>query len=103
LEELGVEVSEDLTLLEPDDLLPSLQRIFSVTEYDLDTLRKHFPRQWTLNGAIFDCRVDSRKRRIDLIPMNKLVKAKAPDAWLLPKFQGYSVRYIKASRDAKLR
>ncbi|MFT5128345.1 MAG: ATP-dependent helicase HrpB [Rhodothermales bacterium] len=103
LEELGVEVSEDLTLLEPNDLRPSLERIFNVTEYDLDTLRKHFPRQWTLNGAVFDCDVDPRKRRVDLIPRNKLAKAKAPDAWLLPKFQGYSVRYLKAGRSVKLR
>jgi hypothetical protein len=80
-----------------------LERIFSVTEYDLDTLRKHFPRQWGLNGALFDCHVDPRKRRVDLIPRNKLAKAKAPDAWLLPKFQGYSVRYLKAGRVVKLR
>ncbi|MFT5128427.1 MAG: ATP-dependent helicase HrpB [Rhodothermales bacterium] len=103
LEELGVESSEDLTLLEPDDLRPALQRIFSVSEYDLNALRNDFPRQWILNRAVFDCHVDSRKRTVDLIPANKLAKANPPEAWLLPKFQGYSVRYQKASRTVKLR
>ena len=33
----------------------------------------------------------------------KPAKAKPPEVWRLPKFQGYGVRYLKASRIVKLR
>ena len=65
--------------------------------------RKDFPRQWSLQGALYDCTVHPVRRIVDLSPANKLAKTKEPEAWLLPAFRHFSVRYRKASRVVTLR
>jgi len=102
--ELGVEQSDDLALLETDDLRPDLAAHFGLQAFELDEWRKDFPRCWNYQGSVFLCRVQYARRRVILEPLNKTAKkAPVPGAGVVPRFKGFKVEYLKASRQVTIR
>jgi ATP-dependent helicase HrpB len=105
LEELGVESSDDLALLELEDLQWPLLTKVDIAPWDLEALVKDFPRLWEYQGQRYQCLVEPRKRRVIMEPQNEQArKAKQPPAArLLPRFRGLAVDYRKASREFRWR
>ena len=104
LQELGVHTQDDLALVEGEDLLPDLEALSGLHRMELDALLQDFPRQWSHLGAVYDCTVNPKARRVTIRPANKSTKkVKEPQAKHLPRFQGFRVVYKQASRSLVLR
>lgn len=104
LAELGVERSEDFALLEPSDLVPDWSAWIWAHHGALEQLLEDFPRIWTHQGAAYTCTVRPRARTVVLEPANKAArKAADPDARFVPRFRGFKVRYVQASRKVIVR
>lgn len=101
---LGVEGLEDLELLEHDDVLPASTEL--AVEAGMDprlatALPSDLPRTLELPGARYACSVDVPTRTVELVPVGGTKKE--PAAGLLPRFRGFSVVFVKASRRLRLR
>ena len=104
LERLGLELAEDLDLLEPEDLLPDLLAQSGMFEPELVQVQDTFPRLWTHLGAQYLCHVHPRRRTVVLEPVNQAAKkAKDPTRDVLPRFEGFRVDFKQASRVVRLR
>lgn len=104
LETLGVEGLGDLELLEHDDILPRLTEM--AVEAGMDpreavSLPQDFPRRLEVHGGRYVCSVDLSTRTVELEPIERTKKE--PSAAVLPRFRGFSVVFVKASRRLKLR
>ncbi|MCR9162378.1 MAG: helicase-related protein [Nannocystaceae bacterium] len=104
LQTLGVEGLEDLSLLEPDDVLPAVTPM--AVEAGMDprlatALPEDLPRTLELPGGRYACTVDVSTRTVELAPLGKTKKE--PAVGLLPRFRGFSVVFVKASRRLRLR
>ncbi len=103
-ESLGVEGLEDLQLLEHDDVLPAATEL--AVEAGMDprlavALPSDLPRTLELPGGRYACSVDVPTRTVELLPVGGTKKE--PAAGLLPRFRGFSVVFVKASRRLRLR
>jgi len=101
---LGVETVADLDLLEAEDVLPSVTEM--AVEAGMDprlatSLPQDFPRTVEIPGGRYACAVDVSTRTVELTPIEGTKKE--PSASLLPRFRGFSVVFVKASRRLKLR
>nr|WP_255215979.1 helicase-related protein [Pseudenhygromyxa sp. WMMC2535] len=108
---LGLEQGEDWSLLEADDLSPRCAVIDEASaalvgdrERDPASLLADFPRLWSERGASYACAVDFERRRVTLRPDNGSARKRGePKRELLPRFRGFSVFFVQASRRLRLR
>ncbi|QDG52680.1 ATP-dependent RNA helicase [Persicimonas caeni] len=101
---LGLTRSDELALLEADDLRPDLVAELDVPAYELERFADDFPRQWEHMGCVYECLVQATSRKIILEPANKKAKrGKDPKAGVLPRFRGFSVYFRNASRVVRVR
>lgn len=103
-ETLGVEGLGDLELLEHEDILPRLTEL--AVEAGMDpreavSLPQDFPRRLEVPGGSYACSVEISTRTVELEPIERTKKE--PSAALLPRFRGFSVVFVKASRRLKIR
>lgn len=103
-ETLGVQSVGDLELLEPEDVLPDVTAL--AVEAGMDprlalALPDDLPRVLELPGGRYACAVDVGTRTVELTPIGGTKKE--PAASLLPRFRGFAVVYVKASRRLRLR
>jgi|MDSZ01.1.fsa_nt_gb ATP-dependent helicase HrpB len=103
-EALGLRTSEEMALLEEEDLIPDIAGMSGIMAFELETLREDFPRIWEHLGAQYHCVVNVAARKVTLEPSNHHArKAKEPSRDVLPRFQGFRVAYRQASRVLMLR
>ena len=101
---LGVQSLEDLGLLEHEDVVPDIAELAITAGMDPRlalALPGEFPRILELPGGRYACTVDVPTRTVELAPLGSTKKE--PSAGLLPRFRGFSVVFVKASRRLKLR
>jgi ATP-dependent helicase HrpB len=104
LEMLGLRSSEELALLEGDDLRPDLVDMLGVPAYELERFEEDFSRMWEHMGCVYECVVQAKTRKVMLEPANKKAKrGKDPNATHLPRFRGFSVYFRNASRVVSIR
>ena len=104
LAQLGVEESEDLALVDAEDLRVDVPDLFGMRPDEVAELREEFPRNWLFQGAVYGCEVDPVARLVVLAPANGTAKKqKEPPAWALPRFQRFSVKSRVGSRMLTLR
>ncbi len=101
---LGVAELADLQLIEPDDIVPDIVAM-AVTQgldpRDAQALPKELPRRIDVPGGRYACTVDVPTRTVELIPIEGTKKE--PAVGLLPRFRGFAVVFVKASRRLRLR
>jgi hypothetical protein len=103
-EALGVQSVEDLQLVEVEDIIPDLLEMGVAAGLDprvAASLPEQLPRRLELPGGRYACAVDVATRTVELSPLGSTKKE--PAVGLLPRFQGFSVVFVKASRRLKLR
>ncbi|MGH1345533.1 MAG: helicase-related protein [Nannocystales bacterium] len=101
---LGVEGLADLELLEHEDILPRLTEMAVEAGFDpreAVSLQQDFPRRLEVHGGKYVSTVDLSTRTVELEPIERTKKE--PAAAVLPRFRGFSVVFVKASRRLKLR
>ncbi len=104
LHTLGLRTSEELMLLEGEDLVPDVAQMSGIMEYELDRLRKDFPRIWEHLGAQYHCAVNPAAKKVTLTPHNRAAKnAGDPSSNVVPRFQNYRVVFKQASRMVTIR
>ena len=104
LAELGLERSEELALIEPEDLLPDLAGQLGTMPYELEQLLEELPRTWEHLGAVYSVTPSPLARRVTLEPANKAARrAGEPARDVLPRFRGWRVVYRQDSRVFTLR
>lgn len=106
LQELGASSAADLQLLEPDDVRPDLDALadtLGLERREAAALRRDFPRTWSYQGTQYDCTVELAARRVTLEPTRSVGKGREPPQAVLPRFRGFAVWYVKASRRIQLR
>lgn len=102
--EMGVQTNEDLSLIGPEDLLPDLASRVNAADYELEQLMEELPRIWEFQGARYTCTPSIRAARITLEPENHIARKNSePSAKFLPRFRGFRVVYVQASRSVTLR
>ncbi len=102
--ELGLRESDDLALLEADDLRPDLAERLGIAEFEIERWREEFPRTWEYMGREYQCQVQPSVGKVILEPVNKKAKKEGePEAKHLPRFRGFDVVYRNASRVVPLR
>jgi ATP-dependent helicase HrpB len=103
LETLGVEVDQDLGLLEPEDLVPSIDS-HRAAMAGLDRLRADFPLVITDRDARYRVHVLLERKRVVLEPANALAKKRGePDARHVPRLRGFRVEFRYGSRVVRVR
>lgn len=101
---LGVEVAEDLALLDAKDLVPDLEAVTGVPAWIAAPILKAFPRVWMHEGGQYACTVRPVSKTVELEPIDgRARKQKEPSAGALPRFQGFRVVYVQGSRRLTLR
>jgi hypothetical protein len=97
LEHLGVEETGDETLLEPEDL-----RFEGIPEWERERFDRQYPRRISLGDLVVDVSYQPSLKRITLDYRHGTRKAE-PKRWELPAWQGWKVRYRRASRVVDVR
>jgi ATP-dependent helicase HrpB len=104
LAELGLDRTDELALLEADDVTPDLVELSGLPSWDLDSLREDFPRTWENQGGVYRCEVRPSARTVLLLPANKAAgRLQEPGRRVVPRFRGFKVVYKKASREVVIR
>lgn len=104
LEELGLEASDELSLLSAGDALPDVEALTGWPSWELERLAEEFPRVWEHLGARYACEVRPGSGTVTLEPVNaEATRRGTPEPAVLPRFRGFRVRYRKASRVVPLR
>lgn len=104
LDALGPDAPEDIELLSGKDLVPDLSALAGGDTARIARLRADFPRELADQGAHYACAVDAARRAVILEPVNAAARKRgAPRATILPRFRGFSVVYVQASRRLVLR
>jgi ATP-dependent helicase HrpB len=104
LDALGPDAPEDIELLSGKDLVPDLAALAGGDTTRVARLRADFPREFADQGAQYSCTVDAARRTVTLEPVNAAARKRgAPSATILPRFRGFSVVYVQASRRIVLR
>ncbi|MEH6470351.1 MAG: helicase-related protein [Halopseudomonas sp.] len=97
LEQLGVEQGGDIKLLEPEDLA-----FEGIPEWEREQFDSSYPRQLSLGNLRLSVHYEPRKKRVTVEPI-KGIRKTDPRRWELPSWNGWSVRYKKASRVVDIR
>ena len=97
LERLGVEDPGDESLLEPADL-----HFQGVPEWERERFDRQYPRRISLGDLVMDVSYQPSLKRITLDYRHGTRKAE-PKRWELPAWQGWKVRYRRASRVVDVR
>ena len=97
LARLGVESSEELALLEDQDLNPSM-----VEPEELETLRKAYPRLYLYGGAAYDAGYDPERHLVRLT-WRSGPKGARPNVQHLPRWNGWKVELDERGRVTPLR
>ena len=93
LAEIGLETSEDLEVLEPEDL-----RFGGVPEWERAEFDRHYPRHLSLANLEVDVEYEPTLGRITLVKNSGIRKA-PPQRWELPAWgRGWEVRFRAGSR-----
>lgn len=108
LESVGLELNEDLALLEADDLRMPLDAWSTALVADpsiLHSIREDFPLEFVDRGGRYRLvEVDAARRRAVLEPHDaRAKKLGEPPAKLLPRYRGFGCWFVQASRRVKLR
>jgi len=104
LNEVGVERTEDLSLLEGQDVAPDIAALSGVPDWELQTLRDDFPRTWKHRDGTYLCEVRPTSHKVILTPLDGAARrVGVPDRQQLPRFRGFKVIYSNASRDVVVR
>ncbi|EDM76663.1 hypothetical protein PPSIR1_18377, partial [Plesiocystis pacifica SIR-1] len=110
LEALGLEGMDELELLSREDLRPDLGAIEAALrklgrrELSPESLAEDFPRTVVDRDAVYGCTVELGRRRVVLRPADAKAKKRGePKASVLPRFRGFGVLFVQASRRQKLR
>lgn len=93
---LGVESSDDLQLVEPDDL-----RFRGIPDWERARFDERYPRYWQLPGVELHVHYDVRRRRVTVEPAGRAERQ--PKRWELPAWSGWRVYYRRASREVEIR
>ncbi len=107
LRSAGLTELDELQLLDGDDLRPdvdarALER--GIAPRALRALREDFPRRFSFGGNIYDCEVQLQTRRVTLHAHRIGGRGGGePPVHVLPRYRGFSVEYVKASRRLRLR
>jgi ATP-dependent helicase HrpB len=104
LQTLGVETLQDLSLLEHEDILPRPTEMAlraGLDPRDAVSLPQDFPRRLEVRGGSYACSVNLSTRTVTIEPVERTKRE--PAVALLPRFRGFSVVFVKASRRLKLR
>jgi len=93
LAEIGLETSEDLEVLEPEDF-----RFEGVPEWERAEFDRHYPRHLSLANLEVDVEYEPALGRITLVKTSGIRKA-PPQRWELPAWgRGWEVRFRAGSR-----
>ncbi len=93
LADIGLETSEDLEVLEAEDL-----RFRGVPEWEREEFDRHYPRQLSLANLEVDVEYEPALSRITLVKTSGIRKA-PPQRWELPAWgRGWEVRFQAGSR-----
>jgi len=92
LQSLGVETSDDLQLIEASDL-----QFNGIPEWEKTSFLDRYPQTLTLSDITLSVNYAVGKKQITLNKINGDRKTD-PKRWELPSWQGWRVRYKKASR-----
>ena len=101
---LGLEAPDDIELLSGKDLVPDVVARADGDVARVARLRADFPREVADQGGHYACAVDALRRTVTLEPANSAARKRgAPGVAVLPRFRGFSVVYVQASRRIVLR
>ncbi len=104
LSEVGVERTEDLSLLEGKDVAPDMTALSGVPDWELQTLRDDFPRTWKHRDGTYLCEVRPTSHKVILTPLDGAARrVGVPDRQQVPRFRGFKVIYSNASREVVVR
>jgi len=97
LAELGVEVNEDLALIEPDDL-----HFVGIPAWERERFDRYYPRWVSLTDLELAVHYDVRRRTVT-VEKRSGKRGRDPQRWELPAWSGWRVMYQAASRVVELR
>ncbi len=98
LQEVGLERSDDLALLEGKDVAPNISALSGIPDWELQTLSEDFPRTLKYKDGIYRCEVRPQTNTVYLTPMDGVARRVGPPArQQLPRFRGFKVVYSNAS------
>lgn len=101
---VGVERSDDLALLEGEDVAPDVAALSGVPDWELQTLRDDFPRTLKYMDGLYACEVYPASRKVLLKPMDANARRVGPPArGQVPRFRGFKVIFSSASREVVIR
>lgn len=101
---VGVERSDDLALLEGEDVAPDIAALSGVPDWELETLRDDFPRTLRYMDGLYACEVFPASRKVLLKPMDANARRVGPPArGQVPRFRGFKVIFSSASREVVIR
>lgn len=101
---LGIRRAEDLLLVEVDDLRPDLPALLGAYRFDIDSMKEEFPSIWEHLGSRYFCEVRPLAREVILTPCDKKTSRREdPKDRFLPRFRGFKVTYLNASRRIVIR
>lgn len=97
LGELGVATSEDLVLIEPEDL-----RFPGIPEWERDRFDRYYPRWVSLTDLELAVHYDVRRRTVT-VEKRSGQRRRDPQRWELPAWSGWRVMFQSASRVVEVR
>jgi len=97
LEQLGVERSEDLALIEPEDLA-----FEGVPHWEREAFERKYPREVSLTDLHMRIHYDVRRREVIAEKVGG-VRRRDPQRWELPAWSGWKVKFQRASRVVEIR
>lgn len=101
---VGVERSDDLALLEGEDVAPDVAALSGVPDWELQTLRDDFPRTLRYMDGLYACEVYPASRKVLLKPLHANARRVGPPArGQVPRFRGFKVIFSSASREVVMR
>jgi ATP-dependent helicase HrpB len=97
LAQLGFEDTQDLPLLEPEDLIPDIKE-----EWLIDTLDRDFPYMIKISDAHYRCYYNLYKKRC-MIQQVSGQRKEPPQNHVLPKCKGFEIRLKKGEHSSCIR
>jgi ATP-dependent helicase HrpB len=101
---VGVRISDDLMLVEPEDLRVNVADELGVMAVTVEGFCEDFPRVWEHMGRRYVCNVQPSTKKVILEPANSEAKSGSdPKGKHLPRFRGFDVFFRNASRVVPVR
>jgi len=98
----GLEDAQEIALLGPDDLVPNVIPSHALLG-PYDDVREAFPLSVEVSGARYDVSVWPSAKKVEITPANKKAKSHQLKRKELPRFKGFRVEHVQASRRVVLR